>query len=803
MFHNIWSSIFRFASLEQSTLIVSDSVLGHAIGRFQYVGVFPTTDDDTSTTVSDVSGGNVTYFAYVTDANNGVVLQSDDLLMWKTSSDWLTSGSVLVQSTWDLTNIFAYNATADFNYNSDNTYNFRVQESHIVSDSLYDDDYYTDDTSSSSSTVSSPTSILVYGNGQYGGNVNSDWFATLDESYLYYNDGLAGSAQGDITGITPSGKGWSQDGNVILYAIAKDTNFNEIFKSFDTVLWQSNSSWIERGYFQTISQTWAKNSIDWNASASFIYGENAYKLNIVESALVIANDDDYNTLSSTTDSTTSNFLAMIQGGYGASGDNEGWLSVTNSLIKSGSTIILNMRAYLAGAYSYSGDNLAIIANIVDYTGEQPSVAYTPMETYPVGDSYLWTTNKLVYYYNSEQTQGSINTNTSWYSHPVFSLTSLLNVSFVEQDAYFMIYETLNGAIGLDAWAAADYDLMTGMIADIGGEVSYAETLIFGANTAYDMQLQDYHAPTISPTVMPTYTLTISPSVAPTVAPTSISASPTVAPTRIPTRTPTAAPKVFFSASQPITGIDLVTYDDNYVANNAALQESIALCMTGAQAWNIQNLVVVGVITPTTSNLRSSVSTNAVSTDSIIASYVVNLPTSTATYSEISEQLTTNIQNGNFNNYLSQQSIIYNASIALRNASSTTVATDNLNTGSDDDNTNDSNSVLSVGAMVGIAIGGAALIALCIGLNVYYFYYYKKSETTASSGRNEESQNSVDSKSSSPSKQDRVVSGIQDEEQENTKKRDSTSVDDVNVFTTENIARRSLKQREQQSQSSKK
>jgi hypothetical protein len=240
------------------------------------------------------------------------------------------------------------------------------------------------------------------------------------------------------------------------------------------------------------------------------------------------------------------------------------LSVTNSLIQVENSVYLNLRAYLFGAFSYSGENLALIANIVDYKGSDPSSTYTVSEAYPIDDSYLWTQNTLTYYYNGSQTEGYVLTNTSWYSDPIFGLDSLFYLNFVDADAYFMVYETLYGNDGLDAWGAAEYNLQTGMIADIAGEVSYADKLIFGANTAYDMQLQSYVnplAPTKMPTAMPTTsTPTESPSAPtapPTFAPSVTPGYPTTPPTERPTTAPTASPTLA-PTMEPTTAAPSVT-----------------------------------------------------------------------------------------------------------------------------------------------------------------------------------------------------------------------------------------------------
>ena len=272
-----------YASLVQSTLIVSDSVLGHAIGQIQYIGE------------NNGQNASVIYYSYVTDDNDNKVLASDDYLHWSTGSSWTEAGSIQVFSDWDLVNYLAFNVTGSLDYGNDKYY-FYLKESDTYNSGQDD--------------------VFAFGYGQYGGSW-SQWYATLDEGYLYYNDGLLGTANGDIIGITPDS--WD-NGYVVYKTNGFDTNYNKVLTTSGSTTWQSNSTWTERGYFNAISQVWVKDTINWNASALFYYGDNAYKLNIQESALAQQNDDDYNLVTSTV---SNNFITMFQGGYGSSGYNEG------------------------------------------------------------------------------------------------------------------------------------------------------------------------------------------------------------------------------------------------------------------------------------------------------------------------------------------------------------------------------------------------------------------------------------------------------------------------------------------------
>jgi hypothetical protein len=264
-------------------LVVADSILGHAIG----VAMFESTNN--------WNNANMTYYSYVTDANHDLVLTSQDYLAFKTDSCWAETGHITIYSNWDLHNILTFNATGVFDY-GDHKYSFTASEN----------DY----------TYPGHDSVFVYGYGQYGGSW-SKWYTTLDQSYLYYNDGLVGTAQGDIIGVTPDS--WL-NGRVNYQSNAKDSNYNKVFSTVGSTIWQSDD-WSERGYFRTQSVVDVKNVINWNASALASYGDNAYKLDIEETGTTTQYDDDY--FSHVVSYVPSKFVTMIQGEYGWKGFNEG------------------------------------------------------------------------------------------------------------------------------------------------------------------------------------------------------------------------------------------------------------------------------------------------------------------------------------------------------------------------------------------------------------------------------------------------------------------------------------------------
>lgn len=157
----------------------------------------------------------------------------------------------------------------------------------------------------------------------------------------------------------------------------------------------------------------------------------------------------------------------------------------------------NVRAYLSSNIESSGDYGILIVNIVDYNGDSVGPLY-PTDSYPVANSVFWTGNNLLWYYYGDITAGSLNTNTSVSAASLFTVKGLFNLSFVEDSANFMLRQTMNGADGVYSSGRAQYDMATGMLADIGGEVYYEDKLLFGYNTAYDLQLQDKTSDTNNP-----------------------------------------------------------------------------------------------------------------------------------------------------------------------------------------------------------------------------------------------------------------------------------------------------------------
>ena len=242
-----------------------------------------------------------------------------------------------------------------------------------------------------------------------------------------------------------------------------------------------------------------------------------------------------------------------------------WVSITDSLVKVDDTVYANVRAYLSSDIPAGGENGMLEVRIADYSGSSGYGSLYPQEDYPVSSSVFWTSNALMWYYDGTLAGGTLYSNSSDSDTSLFTVKSRYNMSLSADSANFYLSQTMNGAAGVDSTARATYDMATGMLADIGGEVYYANKLLFGYNTNYDLQLQDGTNPdyTSSPTVAPT--ATVHPSRSPTARPSVPGATnfPTVVPTRapttggqtsLPTAKPTAAPSfalVQFSAAQVI------------------------------------------------------------------------------------------------------------------------------------------------------------------------------------------------------------------------------------------------------------
>lgn len=140
---------------------------------------------------------------------------------------------------------------------------------------------------------------------------------------------------------------------------------------------------------------------------------------------------------------------------------------------------------------------------------------------------------------------------------------------------------------------------------------------------------------------------------------------------------------------------------------------------------IQNMVATTATSSATSTATSLFSAAALSnavlehgglrsytTSAVSISYTVTTTTQMST-SSLEAQLSDSVNSGNFNTLMQSYATV-NGATGLETATSEPVT---FTTNTDDDSSSDND--LSEGAIVGIAIGGAAGLAL-IGAGVYYF-----------------------------------------------------------------------------------
>lgn len=200
---------------------------------------------------------------------------------------------------------------------------------------------------------------------------------------------------------------------------------------------------------------------------------------------------------------------------------------------------------------------------------------------------------------------------------------------------------------------------------------------------------------------------------------------------MPSVQPTVSTLVEFSASQEISGLDEDTYNSNTTAYNLALSSSIAACMDGVNPDNIDDLTVSDndrrrklSNRPRKNNVRKITAEIFMvfgenrrgldESDSIETSYVVKVQTgdSSVGYDDLSSQLQTAVEDGQFNDYMTEYGEKYGAT-GLINATSSSVTTENLETSG-----SSSDDGLSDGEIAGIVIGVLAFVGI-IGAITYF------------------------------------------------------------------------------------
>jgi len=170
-------------------------------------------------------------------------------------------------------------AVLDFTYGS-SQYMLAVYETSAAS--VSDDDVPTavDDYA--------PQSMKLFGAGAYGGSL-SDWFWTLNNSYLVLNGSPQGNATARFSYDVPSS--WTS-GTIAHNLLVVDSGASQVLSLTGTSDWSSDSSWSNAGMVQHIMDyQYHENKL--GADATLSYADNQYNLIVHESSLYYGADDDY------------------------------------------------------------------------------------------------------------------------------------------------------------------------------------------------------------------------------------------------------------------------------------------------------------------------------------------------------------------------------------------------------------------------------------------------------------------------------------------------------------------------------
>eukprot|EP01033_Poteriospumella_lacustris_P012048 gene12048-8604_t len=713
------------ATLRESTLVLGGSVTGHARGIAGY------TAQDSANAVN----GTALLQAEVFDAAYASQVNASQVIHWQTPAEWTDAGSVYAESLLAVAETMYFNASLGF-YFEDHAYGVFAEDFQCFTGG---DCFASDD------AAATLDHFYVQGRGTYGGDAYV-WFLTLLEGSVLENGALLGSSSGRVEGVSRNGD-WLSMGSLSYWTQTDDADGGLVLRTDGSTRYSpaAQASYTESGAFAVASAVNMPGFVAWNASAAFSYGDHQYALEAAEAAYGVA---------TSAEPETQNFLLLVAGGYGAASATQAWVSVTESLVALGNETLASVRAY--AAIDVPTDDAAtgsIVVNVADYdSAALPPIA--PDAAYPVEGSVLWTGNSLTWSGDASLGLGQLSTQTFFDAAEQFYLRSNFNASFANGDAYFSVDERLEGADGLSAWARAAYDLSSGMLANMGGEVYYADDLLFGANTAYDLQLQDAAnpnansaaptsmptaaptavgttaAPTAAPTAAvsavptaaptagvsavptaagsdaPTASPTQTPTASPTVAATGVpTAAPTVAPTAAPSAAPTSSTPVVLAVSQVISGLNATLFQTsaNY---SLALTNAIASCMVGVSASDIRNLVVVPY-----AGSRRVLRVGALAAAASLATYEIYVasPTAETSAASLSAQLETSLSTGAFDTALNTFATVYSAP-GLEGCTSSSATIVNVS-GSSDGNSDK----LSAGAIAGIVIGcvaGVVLIAAC-------------------------------------------------------------------------------------------
>jgi len=199
--------------------------------------------------------------------------------------------------------------------------------------------------------------------------------------------------------------------------------------------------------------------------------------------------------------------------------------------------------------------------------------------------------------------------------------------------------------------------------------------------------------------------------------------------------PTAMPSqaspstIDFEVTQVLYGIDYTTYEEDADLYDSTLIASIAECMSGVTSSNIDPFTV------SAGSRRLLMKYTASATSNVIMYYTV-IVDSSYDYNSLSDELQSNIANGQFDSYLTTNAQTAGAT-PLTTCYSASATTTQTNVNSIDDDTNNSNSSggLSKGGIAGVVI---AILIVVAGLAVVAYLYWARRYFNRSNNDNKDS-----------------------------------------------------------------
>ncbi len=244
-------------------------------------------------------------------------------------------------------------------------------------------------------------------------------------------------------------------------------------------------------------------------------------------------------------------------------------------------------------------------------------------------------------------------------------------------------------------------------------------------------------PTMIPTVAPTFTPTINPTVSPTKTP---SFGPTLVPTNNPTASPTKMPTLFPTIAPSTQALTILSFDSTIMLSNASYVDSSltaadeqaivdATASSMGLASNAVSFVSYIINSRKYRVLRDKDSLQYSSPGIVYATVSTSVLLSEGTissqqiYLELTSALSFAIDNSTvFDQYLHTAAALV-GSTAMTTATAQGVNTDQPNIITPDSTDDSTNSVLGVGALVGIIVGGiVGLLAISV---VFYCLFSSK------------------------------------------------------------------------------